>query len=417
MGELKLSEKSFDISKMEVWEAYRQVKANQGAPGVDGVSLAVFETDLKNNLYRIWNRMSAGSYFPPPVKAVQIAKPHGGGTRMLGIPTVADRVAQTVVATRLAEKVEPIFHPDSYGYRPGKSALDAVAVCRTRCWSNDWVIDIDVAAFFDSVDWDLMLKAVSVHCTEPWVLLYVKRWLAAPLARPDGSLQARVRGTPQGSAVSPVLANLFLHYAFDAWMTRTYPGIQFERYADDVVVHCATEQQAQHLLVAIGDRLAEVGLQLHPTKTRIVYCQDGRRRGNAEHVAFTFLGFTFRARAARSRTGASFTGFLPALSKPALSRMCRQLHQPHLDRARTHDQPGGARVDAVLRRVLPLRTGSPPTAHQRLPRAPAPNEISSAAVLPESPGLLAARHQPATRTVRPLGMGNQPLVIKTTRAA
>ena len=198
MGELKLSEKPFDVSKMEVWEAYRQVRANQGAPGVDGVSLAAFETDLKNNLYRIWNRMSSGSYFPPPVKAVQIAKPHGGGTRTLGVPTVADRIAQTVVAKRLEEKVEPIFHPDSYGYRPGKSALDAVSVCRARCFTDDWVIDLDVQAFFDSVDWDLMLKAVTAHCTEPWVLLYVTRWLAAPLARPDGSMQQRVRGTPQG---------------------------------------------------------------------------------------------------------------------------------------------------------------------------------------------------------------------------
>jgi len=337
MGELKLSEKPFDISKVEVWEAYRQVKANQGAPGVDGVSLAVFETDLKNNLYRIWNRMSSGSYFPPPVKAVQIAKPHGGGTRTLGIPTVADRVAQTVVATRLGEKVEPIFHPDSYGYRPGKSALDAVKVCRTRCWSDDWVIDLDVAAFFDSVDWDLMLKAVAAHCTEPWVMLYVQRWLAAPLARPDGSLQTRVRGTPQGSAVSPVLANLFLHYAFDAWMTRNHPGVQFERYADDVIVHCATQEQAESLLAAIGDRMVEVGLRLHPTKTRIVYCQDARRRrGDAEHVEFTFLGFTFRARAARSRAGATFTGFLPAVSKPALNKMRREVRQWRLHRRTSH---------------------------------------------------------------------------------
>jgi group II intron reverse transcriptase/maturase len=327
MGELKLAEKSFDISKVEVWEAYRQVRANQGAPGVDGVSLAAFESDLKNELYRIWNRMSAGSYFPPPVKAVQIAKSHGTGTRTLGVPTVADRVAQTVVANRLQAKVEPIFHADSYGYRPGRSALDAVAVCQQRCFKYDWVIDLDVQAFFDSVDWELMLKAVAAHCTEPWVLLYVTRWLAAPLALPDGSVQARVRGTPQGSAVSPVLANLFLHYAFDAWMTRTHPGVVFERYADDAIVHCATEEQAESLLVAIENRMVEVGLQLNPTKTRIVYCKDGRRRLDAEHVEFTFLGFTFRARAARSRTGVVFTGFLPAVSKQALIRMRQQLRR------------------------------------------------------------------------------------------
>jgi group II intron reverse transcriptase/maturase len=321
MGELTLARKSFEISKTEVWEAYRQVRANRGAPGVDGQTLAVFEEDLKDNLYRIWNRMSSGSYLPPPVKAVQIAKAHGTGTRTLGVPTVADRVAQTVVANRIAEKVEPVFHADSYGYRPKRSALDAVAVCQRRCWQHDWVIDIDVQAFFDTVDWDLMLKAVAAHCTEPWVLLYVKRWLAAPLAGPDGVLIERTRGTPQGSAVSPVLANLFLHYAFDAWMARTHPGVEFERYADDVVVHCATEQQAQSLLVAIMDRLAEVGLQLHPAKTRIVYCKDGRRRGSHEHTSFTFLGFTFRARAARSRAGVTFTGFLPAVSTQALTGM------------------------------------------------------------------------------------------------
>jgi RNA-directed DNA polymerase len=335
MGELKLAGKSFDISKMEVWEAYRQVRANRGAPGVDGVSLGAFETDLKDNLFKIWNRMSSGSYFPPPVKAVQIAKAHGTGSRTLGVPTVADRVAQTVVANRIGQKVEPIFHPDSYGYRPRRSALDAVAVCQQRCWKHDWAIDIDVQAFFDSVDWDLMLKAVAAHCTEAWVLLYVKRWLAAPLAGPDGVLSERDRGTPQGSAVSPVLANLFLHYAFDAWMSRTYPGVQFERYADDVIVHCATEQQAQRLLVAIEDRLGEVGLQLNPAKTRIVYCKDDRRRGDHEHVAFTFLGFTFRARAARSRAGVTFTGFLPALSTQALTAMRAQARRWRLH-LRTH---------------------------------------------------------------------------------
>jgi RNA-directed DNA polymerase len=232
VDELKSIGKPFDISKWEVWEAYRQVKANQGAPGVDGVTLEEFESDLKNNLYKIWNRMSSGSYFPPPVKAVEIPKSHGDGVRVLGVPTIADRVAQTVAARRLEAEVEPIFHPDSYGYRPARSALDAVAACRRRCWKMDWVIDLDVQAFFDSVPWDLMVKAVEAHCTDPWVVLYVKRWLAAPLQRSDGALQQRDRGTPQGSAISPVLANLFMHYAFDAWMAREYPGVRFERYAD-----------------------------------------------------------------------------------------------------------------------------------------------------------------------------------------
>ena len=325
MDKLKSSGKPFEISKREVWEAYRQVKANRGAPGVDEVTLGEFETDLGNNLYRIWNRMSSGSYFPPPVKAVEIPKPHGNGTRTLGVPTVVDRIAQTVVARRLEAKVEPIFHPDSYGYRPGRSALDAVAACRQRCWKSDWIVDLDIRSFFDSVPWELVVKAVAAHSTDPWVLLYVKRWLAAPLQLPDGSLRERDRGTPQGSAVSPVLANLFLHYAFDAWMTRTFPAVQFERYADDVIAHCATKEQAERLLEAIGNRMAEVGLQLNPAKTRIVYCKDGRRRLDHEHTSFTFLGFTFRARGARTRNGVNFTGFLPAVSKDALNKMSREV--------------------------------------------------------------------------------------------
>jgi len=233
VGELTSPGKPFSISKLEVWEAYRQVKANKGAPGADGQSIEGFEADLRNNLFKIWNRMSSGSYFPPAVKAVEIPKPHGGGVRVLGVPTVADRIAQTVVARRIEAKAEPVFHPDSYGYRPGRSALDAVAACRRRCWRHDWVIDLDVQKFFDSVPHDLIIKAVQAHCSEPWVVLYVRRWLTAPLALPDGTLADRDRGTPQGSAVSPVLANLFMHYAFDAWMARQWPGIPFERYADD----------------------------------------------------------------------------------------------------------------------------------------------------------------------------------------
>jgi RNA-directed DNA polymerase len=325
MSELKSSEKPFDIPKQEVWEAYLKVKANKGAPGVDDCSLIDFEADLKNNLYKIWNRMSSGSYFPPPVKAVEIPKTHGGGVRVLGVPTVADRIAQTVVAKHLEERVEPIFHPDSYGYRPGRSALDAVAACRTRCWNSDWVVDLDIQKFFDSVPWDLLVKAVEAHTDLAWVLLYVKRWLAAPLQLPDGELVQRDRGTPQGSAVSPVLANLFLHYAFDVWMARKFPSVQFERYVDDAVVHCVSERQARMLRAAIADRMQRVGLRLHPDKTRVVYCKDGKRRGCYEHTSFTFLGFTFRARGARSRHGQTFTSFLPAISTDALGTISAQV--------------------------------------------------------------------------------------------
>jgi RNA-directed DNA polymerase len=336
VNELKSPGKPFDISKWEVWEAYRQVKANKGASGVDGCSIEDFEEDLKNNLFRVWNRMSSGSYFPPPVKAVEIPKPHGSGTRTLGVPTVADRIAQTVVARRLEAKVEPIFHPDSYGYRPGRSALDAVAVCRRRCWRKDWVIDLDVQKFFDSVPWDLVVKAVEANTDQPWVVLYVRRWLAAPLQLPDGTLAERDRGTPQGSAVSPVLANLFLHYAFDAWMAREYPDVPFERYADDGVVHCDSERQAREVLAAIANRMEHVGLRLHPDKTTVVYCKDGNRRGSYEHTSFTFLGFTFRARKARNKAGKNFTNFLPAISKDALNKISGEVRRWRLHRRTRH---------------------------------------------------------------------------------
>ena len=350
MNELKSSAKPFEISKWEVWQAYQKVKANKGAPGVDGVHLAAFETDLESNLYKIWNRMSSGSYFPPPVRAVEIPKPHGGGTRVLGVPTIADRIAQTVVAGRLQEKVEPIFHPDSYGYRPGRSPLDAVRTCRARCWKYDWVIDLDVQKFFDSVSWDLVVKAVAVHTDLPWVLLYVKRWLAAPIQLPDGALAQRDRGTPQGSAISPGLANLFLHYAFDAWMARNFPDVPFERFADDAVVHCTSQQHAEQVRAAIEDRMVEVGLRLHPDKTRIVYCQDANRRDAAEHTSFTFLGYTFRARRAHTKNGVVFTSFLPAVSKDAFKKMGQEVRRWRVHRRTDLDFAGLARmINPVVR--------------------------------------------------------------------
>lgn len=321
VDELKALGKPFDISKWAVQEAWERVKANQGSAGVDGVSIREFEKDLKNNLYKIWNRMSSGAYFPPPVKAVEIPKAHGGGTRVLGVPSVADRVAQTVVAGVLEARVEMIFHPDSYGYRPKRSALDAVGVCRQRCWKYDWVVELDIRKFFDSVPHDLIVRAVEANTDLPWVVLYVKRWLVAPLVLPDGTLQVRDHGTPQGSAISPVLANLFLHYAFDAWMARVFPAMPFERYADDAVVHCSSRGQAERVLAAIAERMGEVGLELHPDKTRIVYCKDGKRRGSYERTSFTFLGFTFRPRGARTRTGEMFLSFAPAVSKDALKKM------------------------------------------------------------------------------------------------
>jgi RNA-directed DNA polymerase len=351
VSELKSSVKPFEISKREVWEAYERVKANKGAPGVDGCSIEEFEADLKNNLYKIWNRMSSGSYFPPPVRAVEIPKPHGGGVRMLGVPTVADRIAQTVVARRLEMRVEPIFHPDSYGYRPGRSQLDAVATCRKRCWTTDWVIDLDIQKFFDSVSWDLVVKAVEANTDDRWVVLYVQRWLQAPLRLPDGTLRERDRGTPQGSAVSPVLANLFLHYAFDSWMAREYPAVAFERYVDDAVVHCVSEAQAHQVVAAIAERMEQVGLRLHPDKTKIVYCQDGKRRGSYEHTAFTFLGFTFRQRRARDKQGRNFNNFLPAISKETLNRINAEVRSWRLHRRTGHT------FKDLARRINPIVAG------------------------------------------------------------
>jgi RNA-directed DNA polymerase len=334
VDELKVSGKPFQISRQEVWNAWLKVKGNKGAPGADEVSLAEFEADLKNNLYKVWNRMSSGTYFPPPVKAVEIPKPHGGGTRVLGVPCVADRVAQTVAAARLEKAVEPVFHPDSYGYRPGKSQLDAVAACRKRCWEYDWVIDLDVRKFFDSVRWDLIVKAVKAHSDHEtrWIVLYVRRWLAAPLQLPGGTLQQRDRGTPQGSAISPVLANLFMHYALDLWLAREFPLVKFERYADDAIIHCASEYQARKVLAALHERMAAVGLELHPDKTKTVYCKDANRRGSAEHTSFTFLGFTFRPRRARRADGVQFTSFLPAISKDALKKISAEVRSWRLHR-------------------------------------------------------------------------------------
>lgn len=344
------ADKPFEISKRVVWEAWEKVRANRGAAGVDEVSIQRFEVDLKANLYKLWNRMSSGSYVPPPVRAVEIPK-KAGGVRTLGVPTVADRVAQTVVASYLEPEVEPIFHPDSYGYRPRRSALDAVRVCRERCQKMNWVIDLDIRSFFDSIDHDLLLKAVSKHTDLPWVLLYVRRWLEAPLQREDGTVVPRDRGTPQGSAISPLLANLFLHYALDVWLARGFPDVRFERYADDMVIHCASKARALHVLGAVGQRLAGLGLELHPDKTRVVYCKDDSRRGDHDHVSFDFLGYTFRRRQVRSKAGKVFDGFAPAISDTASKAIRQQIR-----RWRLHLRSGSSLLD-LARDINPIVRG------------------------------------------------------------
>lgn len=312
--------KPFDISKAMVWAAYQSVKRAGGGPGIDGQTMEDFERDLKNNLYGIWNRMSSGSYFPPPVMRVVIPK-RGGGQRELGVPTVGDRVAQAVVKARLEPMVEPRFHDDSYGYRPGRSALDAVAKARDRCWRDNWVLDLDIEKFFDSLDHDLVLRAVRRFTSCRWSLLYIERWLKAAVQLSDGSRQARNLGTPQGGVISPLLANIYLHLAFDDWMKRETPHIHFERYADDIVVHCRSEKQARWIQGRIKARLAKCRLALHPDKTRLVYCHDSRRSESAECETFDFLGYTFRPRSSKNHRGELFVSFSPAVSRRAATAM------------------------------------------------------------------------------------------------
>jgi RNA-directed DNA polymerase len=312
--------KPYCISKWEVWESYKQVRANQGAAGVDGQSIAEFEEDLKDNLFKIWNRMSSGSYFPPPVRRVEIPKDNGG-TRPLGIPTVADRIAQTVVKRCLEPILEEHFHPDSYGYRPKKSAIEAIGVARQRCWRYSWVLDLDIKGFFDNIDHELLMRAVRKHTDCKWVLLYIDRWLKAPVQLEDGNLTHRDKGTPQGGVISPLLANLFLHYAFDRWMQRQYPQIEFERYADDGICHCRSKAEAEGLRVAIERRFVECGLELNLQKTKIVYCKDSNRRENYPEHKFDFLGYTFRPRIAKERSGGFFVSFIPAISNNAVKSL------------------------------------------------------------------------------------------------
>jgi len=313
--------KSFEIGKREVWEAWKIVRNNKGGPGIDGQSIEEFEQDITGNLYKLWNRMSSGSYMPIGVKRVNIPKPDGS-TRPLGIPSIFDRIAQTVVKRRLEPELEDVFSDSSYGFRPNRSAKQAVMAARENCWRYAWVVDIDIKSFFDEIDHDLLMKAVHHHVTDPWIILYINRWLKAPVVLPDGTKEQRTRGTPQGGVASPLLANLFLHYAFDHWMAKRHPSTEFERYADDIICHCRTELGANKLLSELESRFMDCGLTLHPSKTKIVYCKDDKRPGTSEHTSFDFLGFTFRPRLAHApKSGNYFVGFNPGVSNKALKRM------------------------------------------------------------------------------------------------
>ena len=312
--------KPFCIPKQVVWDAYKRVKANKGSAGVDEESVQAFEVNRAKNLYKLWNRMSSGTYFPMPVRTVEIPK-KDGTKRPLGIPTVTDRIAQMVVKMDLEPKVEPHFHPDSYGYRPNKSALEALGVARERCWQYVWVLDVDIKGFFDNIDHNLLMRAVRKHTDSKWVHLYIERWLKAPAQSENGILTSRQKGTPQGGVISPLLANIFLHYAFDVWMKKNYPDNPFERYADDIVVHCHTNQEARSLGDKIAKRLEDCKLELHLGKTKIVYCKSSQRQGTYPNEKFDFLGYTFRPRIAKTRYGRFFVTFSPAASSDAMKAM------------------------------------------------------------------------------------------------
>jgi group II intron reverse transcriptase/maturase len=332
-----------------VFDAWKCVKANRGGAGIDAQSIAEFEENLANNLYALWNRMASGSYLPSPVKEVPIPK-RNGGIRFLGVPTVADRVAQTVVKSYLEPKLDPLFDEDSYGYRPGRSAKDAIRVTRERCWKFNWVLEFDVKGAFDALDHGLIMKALRKHTDCKWALLYVERWLTAPSMDEAGKISNRDRGTPQGGVISPLLMNLFMHYAFDRWIRREIPNCRFARYADDAVVHCLNEQMAQMVKQRLAERFAACGLTLHPEKTRIVYCRDTKRRADYPVRQFTFLGFTFRPRSTLARDGRIFVGFQPAVSREALTQMRQRIRSWHLPRQTSQELSDfSAKYDAVLR--------------------------------------------------------------------
>lgn len=330
--------KSLPITVEQVWAAYLEVRKHGKSAGVDELTLKEYEEVKSDQLYKVWNRMASGSYFPLPVKRVEIPK-SDGRKRMLGIPTVNDRVAQTVVKNYLEPLLEPHFHAYSFGYRPNRNAHGAVRQAAEQCRKKKWVLDLDIEGFFDNLDHGLTMRALEKHTTEKWVLMYVERWLKAPIEHKDGSLEYPTKGSPQGGVVSPLLSNLFLHYAFDKWMSLHYSGIVFERYADDIVVHCNSKHEAVQLLEAIRERLQQCGLRLHPEKTKIVYCKNSNRKDKHEEVSFDFLGFRFKPKKARNRkTGEIFTDFGPAsISKRSMKKMLDAIKSKHLQRRVTAD--------------------------------------------------------------------------------
>ena len=325
--------KSVPISKQQIWLAYKKVKANQGSAGVDQISMEEFDAQRSKHLYKLWNRLASGSYFPPPVKEVEIPK-KDGKVRKLGIPTIADRVAQMVVKEYLEARFEKIFSPNSYGYRPEKSAHQALEKVRQNCRKTDWVIDLDIKGFFDNIDHERLMLAVQKHVPEKWCLLYIQRWLTMPVQTKSGELiQKQGKGTPQGGVISPLLANLFLHYAMDKWLEQNHPNVEYVRYADDAILHCRTKTEAEQTLAALDERMKACGLELHPEKTKQVYCRDYRRQDTYETVKFDFLGYSFQPRSTKSKqTGKLFLGFDCAISISSKKRIADKLEDLKIDR-------------------------------------------------------------------------------------
>ncbi len=332
-------------------KAYKSVKENRGSAGVDNQTVEEFEKDYKGNLYKLWNRMSSGSYFPKPVKAVTIPKKNGG-ERVLGVPTVTDRIAQMVIRMMLEPEVEPHFHENSYGYRPNKSAIEAIGITRQRCWKYNWVVEYDIKGLFDNIRHDLLIKAVKTHTNEKVIILYIERWLAAKIETSKGQQIERKTGTPQGSVISPLLSNLFLHYAIDKWMERKYPQANWSRYADDGLIHCKTEREAQNVLSDLGERLNECGLEMNEAKSGIIYCKDDCRRRKVRYrTEFTYLGYTFKQRKSKNkRLNKLFQGFSPAVSKDALKAMRAKTKSLHIRNMTTLSLEGIAKMyNPVLR--------------------------------------------------------------------
>jgi len=325
--------KSIPISRQMVWEAYQKVRSNQGGAGVDEVSNQEFDADRSKHLYKLWNRMASGSYFPPPVKEVEIPK-KDGSIRKLGVPTISDRVGQTVVKMFIEPRLEAVFNPNSYGYRPNKNAHQALQSVRKNCWKQDWVIDLDIKGFFDNIDHDKLMLAVEKHVPEKWAVLYIKRWLEAPAITRSGELVQRLgKGTPQGGVISPLLANLFLHYAFDKWLENTDKNVRFARYADDAIIHCKSKAHAEHILRKTHERMESVGLELHPEKTKIVYCRDYRRKGTYPVVKLDFLGYSFQPRSAFSKkTRKMFLGYDCAISISSRKRIADKLEEINVNK-------------------------------------------------------------------------------------